>query len=69
MEYAFEPARRWSEMLITLLSDTRVILGDASNLGELLREGSLNHLQEIWIDYESACNDLSALRTVLVRSA
>jgi len=66
VEYAFELVGRRPEMLTALLSDTRVILGEASNLGELLREGALNHQQGVWSDYESACNDLSALQRAVL---
>ncbi len=45
VEYAFELVGRRPEMLTALLSDTRVILGEAGNRGELLREGALNHQQ------------------------
>lgn len=50
VEYAFELVGRRPEMLTALISDTRVILDEAGNLGELLPEGALNHQQGVWSD-------------------
>lgn len=66
VEFAFELVGRRPEMLTTLLSDTRVILGEAGKLGELLREGALNHQQGVWSDYESACSELSPLKCAVL---
>ncbi|MGC1330834.1 hypothetical protein [Pseudomonas sp.] len=66
MEYAFERVGRRPEMLNQLLTEVSVGRGEASNLGELLRTGALNHQAGIWSDYESACNDLSALQLAVL---
>ena len=66
VEYAFQLVGRRPEMLTTLLTDVRVILGEASNLGELLRVGALTHRAGVWSDYESACNDLSPLQLAVL---
>lgn len=66
VEYAFERVGRRPEMLTALMSDLRVILGEAGNLGELLRAGALAREQGAWSDYESACNDLSPLQRAVL---
>lgn len=67
MEYAFDLVGRRPEMFSKLLSEVSVGYGKAAELGELLRNGALNHRAGIWNDYESAFNDLSALqKSVLV---
>jgi len=43
MDYAFQLVGRRPEMLNKLLTEVSVGLGEASNLGELLRTGALNH--------------------------
>ena len=48
------------------MSDLRVILGEAGNLGELLRAGALAREQGAWSEYESACNDLSPLQRAVL---
>ncbi|MFT0179948.1 MULTISPECIES: hypothetical protein [Pseudomonas] len=47
VEYAFELVGRRPERLTALLFDTRVILGEVGNLGELLREEALSHQQGV----------------------
>ncbi|MDE1911559.1 MAG: hypothetical protein KGL60_16265 [Pseudomonas sp.] len=66
MDYAFQLVGRRPEMLNTLLTEVSVGLGEASNLGELLRTGALNHQAGIWSDYESAYNDLSPLQQAVL---
>ncbi len=66
LEYAFQLVGRRPEMLNQLLTEVSVGRGEASNLGELLRTGALNHQAGIWSDYESACNDLSALQRAVL---
>ena len=66
MEYAFQLVGRRPEMLNKLLTEVSVGLGEASNLGELLRTGALNHQAGIWSDYESAYNDLSPLQQAVL---
>ncbi|WP_085621826.1 MULTISPECIES: hypothetical protein [unclassified Pseudomonas] len=64
--YAFELVGRRPEMLNKLLAEASVGLGEAGNLGELLRTGALNHQAGVWSDYESAWNDLSALQQAVL---
>lgn len=64
--YAFELVGRRPEMLNKLLAEVSVGLGEAGNLGELLRTGALNHQAGVWSDYESAWNDLSALQQAVL---
>lgn len=64
--YAFELVGRRPEMLNKLLAEASVGLGEAGNLGELLRTGALNHQAGVWGDYESAWNDLSALQQAVL---
>jgi len=66
MDYAFQLVGRRPEMLNALLTEVSVGLGEASNLGELLRTGALNHQAGIWSDYESAYNDLSPLQQAVL---
>jgi len=66
LEYAFNLVGRRPEMLNLLLTEVSVGLGEASNLGELLRTGAINHQAGIWSDYESAYNDLSALQQAVL---
>jgi hypothetical protein len=66
MEYAFQLVGRRPEMLNKLLTEVSVGLGEASNLGELLRTGALNHQAGVWSDYESAYNDLSPLQQAVL---
>lgn len=67
MAYAFQLVGRRPEMLSKLLAEVSVGLGEASNLGELLRTGALNHQAGVWSDYESAYNDLSPLQQAVLR--
>ena len=53
-------------MLNALLTEVSVGLGEASNLGDLLRTGALNHQAGVWSDYESAYNDLSPLQQAVL---
>lgn len=66
VESAFEIVGRRPEMLTSLMVDTRVILGEASNLGELLKDGALTYQHGVWSDYESACSDLSPLQRAVL---
>ncbi|MFL1449225.1 hypothetical protein ACI77O_12590 [Pseudomonas tritici] len=66
MEYAFELVGRRPEMLNSVLTTASVGLGEASNLGELLRNGALNHQAGFWSDYESAYNELSSLQQAIL---
>ncbi|MBB3105232.1 hypothetical protein [Azomonas macrocytogenes] len=66
IEFAFQLVGRRPEMLNKLLTEVSVGLGEASNLGELLRTGALNHQAGVWSDYESAYNDLSALQQAVL---
>ncbi|HDS1682974.1 TPA: hypothetical protein QEM39_004584 [Pseudomonas putida] len=66
LEYAFELVGRRPEMLNTLLAEVSVGLGEAANLGELLRTGALNHQAGVWRDYESAWNELSPLQQAVL---
>lgn len=66
LEYAFNLVGRRPEMLNSLLTEVSVGLGEASNLGDLLRTGAINHQAGIWSDYESAYNDLSALQQAVL---
>lgn len=66
MEYAFGLVGRRPEMLNALLTEVSVGLGEASNLGDLLRTGALNHQAGVWSDYESAYNDLSPLQQAVL---
>jgi hypothetical protein len=66
LAYAFDLVGHRPEMLHKLLSEVSVGRGEASNLGELLRTGALNHQAGIWSDYESAYNDLSALQRAVL---
>lgn len=67
MEYAFELVGRRPEMLNKLLAEVSVGLGEAANLGELLRTGALNHQAGVWSDYESAWNELSPLQQAVLQ--
>ncbi len=53
-------------MLNKLLAEVSVGLGEAANLGELLRTGALNHQAGVWSDYESAWNELSPLQQAVL---
>ncbi|MFJ4156848.1 hypothetical protein ACIPZF_18875 [Pseudomonas sp. NPDC089752] len=66
LEYAFELVGRRPEMLGKLLAEVSVGLGEAGNLGELLRTGALNHQAGVWSDYESAWNELSPLQQAVL---
>lgn len=66
LEYAFELVGRRPEMLNKLLAEVSVGLGEAANLGELLRTGALNHQAVVWSDYESAWNELSPLQQAVL---
>ncbi|KIH85591.1 hypothetical protein [Pseudomonas batumici] len=66
MEYAFQRVGRRPEMLNKLLTEVSVGLGEACNLGDLLRTGALNHQAGAWSDYESAYNDLSPLQQAVL---
>jgi len=66
LEYAFELVGRRPEMLNTLLAEVSVGLGEAANLGELLRTGALNHQAGVWSDHESAWNELSPLQQAVL---
>ncbi|PVZ41153.1 hypothetical protein [Pseudomonas sp. CC120222-01a] len=66
LEYAFELVGRRPEMLNKLLAEVSVGLGEAANLGELLRTGALNHQAGVWSDYESAWNELSPLQQAVL---
>lgn len=50
LAYAFELVGRRPEMLNKLLAEVSVGLGEAGNLGELLRNGALNHQAGVWSD-------------------
>ncbi|CAM3618611.1 hypothetical protein CCOS865_00289 [Pseudomonas reidholzensis] len=66
LAYAFDLVGRRPEMLATLLAEVSLGLGEAGNLGELLRTGALNHQAGVWCDYESAFNDLSPLQQAVL---
>ncbi|MBA6118772.1 MULTISPECIES: hypothetical protein [Pseudomonas] len=66
LEYAFERVGRRPEMLGKLLTEVSIGLGEAGNLGELLRTGALNHQAGVWSDYESAWNALSDLQQAVL---
>ncbi|WP_176508630.1 MULTISPECIES: hypothetical protein [Pseudomonas] len=66
LEYAFELVGRRPEMLNKLLAEVSVGLGEAANLGQLLRTGALNHQAGVWSDYESAWNELSPLQQAVL---
>lgn len=66
LAYAFELVGRRPEMLNKLLTEVSVGLGEAGNLGELLRNGALNHQAGVWSDYESAWNELSPLQQAVL---
>ena len=66
LEYAFELVGRRPEMLNKLLAEVSVGLGEAANLGALLRTGALNHQAGVWSDYESAWNELSPLQQAVL---
>ncbi len=66
MEYAFQLVGRRPEMLNKLLTEVSVGLGEACNLGDLLRTGALSHQAGVWSDYESAYNDLSPLQQAVL---
>jgi len=66
LAYAFELVGRRPEMLNKLLAEVSVGLGEAGNLGELLRNGALNHQAGVWSDYESAWNELSPLQRAVL---
>lgn len=67
LEYAFELVGRRPEMLNKLLAEVSVGLGEAANLGQLLRTGALNHQAGVWSDYESAWNELSPLQQAVLQ--
>lgn len=62
MDFAFDLVGRRPEMFNKLLAEVSVGYGKAEELGELLRNGALNHREGIWSDYESAYNGLSKLQ-------
>lgn len=66
LAYAFELVGRRPEMLNKLLAEVSVGLGEAGNLGELLRNGALNHQAGVWSDYESVWNELSPLQRAVL---
>ena len=66
LAYAFERVGRRPEMLNKLLAEVSVGLGEAGNLGDLLRTGALNHQAGVWSDYESAWNELSPLQQAVL---
>jgi hypothetical protein len=66
LAYAFELVGRRPEMLNKLLAEVSVGLGEAGNLGELLRNGALNHQAGVWSDYESAWNELTPLQQAVL---
>ncbi len=63
---AFDLVGHRPEMLNQLLTEVSVGLGEASNLGELLRTGALNHQAGVWSDYESAFNGLSPIQQAVL---
>lgn len=66
IEAAFQLVGRRPEMLNKLLTEASIGLGEAGNLGDLLRDGALNHQAGVWSDYESAFNDLSPLQRAVL---
>lgn len=66
LEYAFGLVGRRPEMLAKLLAEVSVGLGEAGNLGELLKTGALSHQAGVWSDYESAFNELSPLQQAVL---
>lgn len=66
LEHAFLLVGRRPEMLNKLLTEVSVGMGEASNLGELLRTGAINHQAGVWSDYESSYNDLSPLQQAVL---
>ena len=48
------------------MAEVSVGLGEAGNLGELLRNGALNHQAGVWSDYESAWNELTPLQQAVL---
>lgn len=66
IEEAFQLVGNRPEMLIKLVAEVSVGLGEASNLGELLRTGALNHQAGVWSDYESSYNDLNPIQQAVL---
>jgi len=66
VEYAFHLVGSRPEMLTKLVAEVSVGHGEAGNLGELLRTGALNHQADVWSDFESSYNELSALQKAVV---
>jgi len=66
IEHAFQLVGNRPEMLNKLVAEVSVGLGEASNLGELLRTGALNHQAGVWSDYESSYNDLNPMQQAVL---
>lgn len=66
MENAFRLVGNRPEMLAKLVKDVSIELGEASNLGDLLRTGALNHQAGVWSDYESSYNDLTPMQQAVL---
>ena len=66
VENAFQLVGNRPEMLNKLVAEVSVGLGEASNLGELLRTGALNHQAGVWSDYESSYNDLNPIQQAVL---
>jgi hypothetical protein len=66
IDRAFELVGRRPEMLRSIIGDVALELGEASNLGKLLRDSSEVIRAGVWNDFESSYNDLTlAQRAVL----
>lgn len=66
VEYAFGLVGSRPEMLTKLVAEVSIGHGEAGNLGELLRTGALNHQADVWSDFESSYNELSALQKAVL---
>ena len=63
---AFRLVGNRPEVLYKLIQEVSVGLGEASNLGDLLRTGALNHQAGVWSDYESSYNDLLPIQQAVL---
>ncbi|WP_397450379.1 hypothetical protein [Pseudomonas sp. NA-150] len=66
IDEAFEQLGRRPEMLRTVIADVALELGEASNLGELLRNGAQLLRAGFWSEFESAYNALTVVQRAVL---
>lgn len=64
--YAFELVGHRPEMLAKLIAQVSLELGEAEQLGRLLRTRAITHQQGVWEEYESLFNSLTLLQKAVL---